>query len=206
MNDNRSHNRFSSDDSSDFEQRLREFQPTPPRSSWEDLESSMSFDRQVVAPKPHFSAWAKMVTHAAAALVGVALGVVLMLVWKADSAADTNNISGVAERLLDTPADSKGVKASNRKVADGIEPASFSVTSRRNFGPIGSGILTPLDRNIELRDWRNVSYDRLSSNVEPVSSTSSDVCKPMTAPQLLRELLDEQSEVSGGSGNTTNSG
>ena len=206
MNNDRFRNSFDREAPSDFERQLREFQPVAPHTSWDDIEASLSTCPRILSQRPQPLLLRKMATHAAATLMGIGIGAVVMLMLNTDVATDTIHDAEVAEQSSSTPDNSENLQVSALAVSDDVQPRSFAVASRRRMSPVGRSPLTPMDWDIESRDWRNVSYDRLSSNVEPVSSTSSDVCKPMTAPQLLRELLDEQSEVSGARGNTTNSG
>ena len=206
MNDNQFHDHCSSDDVNGFEQRLREFKPILPRTSWEDMESLMVEDQKVATLQSRSLVWSKLATHAAAALAGIALGVVLMLVWKADGSVEAINNAEVAEQTLDTPAGTKRSEVVKQKMVEDARPPSFSIASRRRLGSFRQGPLLPLDRNIELRDWRNVSYERLSSNIETVAPSPSDVGKPLTAPQLLQQLMNEQLEFSSRPKATTNSG
>ena len=206
MNDNQFSGHSSSDDLSDFEQRLREFQPIPPRTSWEDIESSMVDDQKVATPQSQSLVWSKIITHAAATLAGIALGVVLMLLWKFGGVIDATHNSGVAEQTLNKSADFENLQDVKQEADANDEPAVFLIANHKRRGPIRRGPLTPLDRNIEFRNWQNVSYRRLSPNSEPVFTGPSDVRKPMNAPQLLRQLLDEQSEVSKGREAIKNSG
>ena len=209
MNDNRFHDSFDRlgrEAPSDFERQLREFQPVAPHTSWDDIEASLSTGPKVSIQRPQPLLWRKMATHAAATLVGIGIGAVVMLMLNAEGANDVNHDAGVAAQSVSPLDSSENLQVITQTVADEVQPRSFAVAGRGRMNAVRRGPLTPMDWDIESRDWRNVSYDRLSSNAEPTSLDPSDVCQPMTAPQLLRELLDEQSEVSGGRGITTNSG
>jgi len=212
MNENQFQDRFEDEGSSDFERRLREFQPTPPRTSWEDIERSISLDQQVTVRRTPPSSWSKMATHAAATLAGVALGVALMLMLKNDGAPEVVLDSDVREQVVEEPVDSDRQKTTllqNKVAVNRHRNSSSSDRSVfRSARALRSGPLTPLHRNIDLQPWQNVSYDRMTFTAEP-SSTSiepSDFVQPMAAPQLLRQLLDEQSKSSNQRGNKTNSG
>ncbi len=170
-----------------FEQRLRSVKPAPPQTAWDDLPLSHEQQKASTVANPGTAPahWPRIATHAAATLIGVGIGVICMLMLRPAVAMLPPNESApqqvaVEQQLPDAAPKYTPVRPPIR---------------RREFQ--ASWPLTPLARDIEFRPWR-----RTPRNIRPVlfeestsTSEADQLDKPMSAHELMRELLNSQANL-----------
>ena len=190
-----------------FEEKLRAVEPSPPQTDWCEVAQLIEQSQKVVANSNRESSssstlyrnkdWLKVATHAAATLLGISIGVLWMLAMPptAGSSLAIDPEPRTERRVVeeDIPAPAPGDVApqelANRPKLDESKARSLSGLANRIAG---QGPMTPMTRTIESRPRHPVAYEfrpvSLEENVG--SSKPSRLDNPMSAPELIRELLN----------------
>lgn len=200
-----------------FEGQLNRLVPTPPKMDWETVADSISnIDSFAVSDSPSGglagSVGDKLVgrrvrfaTHALATMVGVGIGAAVMLLMQPVVAPPSNNnLETLAEESTD-PAVSVVKESMRNHVPQMSRTAIVEARWRPNYRATVRGeqvtrvwpgnfdlVEVALDRRFyQPRESFNVPIDDLetsNSQSEPLNSLD----QPLTAPQLMRQLLNEQ--------------
>jgi hypothetical protein len=195
---------------SDFERQLRSIKPSPPQTQWEDiameLNPKMDADSHIDSTLKPASVTGTATTHllrfashAAAVLIGVAIGIAAMAVQQPAAttvvrADETLTVNIKNDSVAAVPNDSETDHSSVEPEPEFHQEQRFFADGKPNsrYWP-----LTPMARGIDSQAWKHVSHLRPPSTAEqsiiPVVDSVSD--KPMSAQELLRELLQEQASL-----------
>ena len=196
---------------SPFEQQLRSIEPTPPQTAWQDIAESLEAQPKVgpsiLASPRQVPGWQRFATHAAATLIGVGLGAVLMVMLQSSSTTPVAVTPVDVEPTQQVAAEQESFKLDDSASNQLTNQQQFSRPQRlmppmnRNQ-TIRSWTLTPLARDIDSRPWERISYEQRpavdeDSSATPMPETSD---KPMSAPELLRQMLKDQAHWRSGRG------
>ena len=196
---------------SPFEQQLRSVKPAPPHTAWQDIAESLEAQPKVgpsiLASPRQVSGWLRIATHAAATLIGVGMGAVLMVMLQSAS-----TMPAAATPVEVEPTQQVAAEQESSKLDDS---ASNQLTSQQQFSrpqrlipsidgnrTMRSWTLTPLARDIDSRPWERISYEQRPTVDEDSSATPmpDSMDKPMSAPELLRQMLKDQAHWRSGRG------
>ena len=190
---------------SPFEQQLRSIEPTSPQAAWRDIAASLEAQPKVgpsiLASPRQVPGWQRIATHAAATLIGVGLGAVLMVMLQSSSTTPA----------AVTPVDVEPTQpvAARQEKSKLDDPASNQLTNQQQFSrpqrllpsingnrTMRSWTFTPLARDIDSRPWERISYEQRpvvdeESSASPLPDSTD---KPMSAPELLRQMLKDQAQ------------
>ena len=207
-------NKFESSEPTDrwdaFEDQLSRLVPTPPMMDWEAVADSISNVDSAVAvdSTSDRSAGRRMpfVSHALATMVGVAIGATVMLLMQpAVGPASNNDLETLAKESTD-PAVAVVKQSKPNDIPQTSDPASVQPRWRRDYLDRlrGEQVTRVWPANFDLADVAlsrqfyqpGESFDVPGDGLETSNSNSEsedDFDQPLTAPQLMRKMLNEQS-------------
>lgn len=177
-----------------FEQQLRSIKPTPPKMQWQDMPQMperqptlSASSRTSAAPVAHSTTrWLRIATHAAATLIGIGIGAICVLALQPEVVAtQPDNVD---------PAPSQFAMEQERPdAAPTYSPVQQSV---RRWQFQTSWPLTPLTGSIEPWPRHRLPNDLLPVSLETPAATfePDQLGKPMSAPELMREMLNKQAQ------------
>lgn len=191
-------------DISAFEQQLRSTAPTPPKTAWDDMRQLLEQQQTMSVRSSHVPAvrstarWLRVLTHSAAALIGIGIGVTWVLMLQ-PAVAKAPLIEAEPMRQVSSEQDRTDVAPKNtanrqmvRMDAHDSQGRILSMFGNQNIVSLPLTPLTPLPRDAASRSQRRIPRDL--SPMSPVESettfepTASD--NPMSAPELMREMLN----------------
>lgn len=184
---------------SPFEQQLRSVTPAPPQTEWQEIAQLLKPQSKVTTSAPQVSGWQRIATHAAATLIGVGLGAVLMVMLQPATttpAAATSVDVEVTQQIAAEPERSKSDQAASNQIVrqQEFENDRYLMPPMNRNQTMRWWTLTPLVRDINSRPWGRISYEQQPTVDEDSSATPMPAVpdKPMSAPELLRQMLKDQ--------------
>ena len=199
MNEDYQSPKFDSDDDLDaFEQQLRGISPAPPSTTWESLAATLPMTERAAVRRAPAPRWPRIVSHAAATMVGVGIGAVAMLMLHSaatiDPAADGEIAQQVEESSTQTP---------ELVFEDALPPIRrqnvvYRASGNRIIRPWPVESVTPLNVLRPRRsEWINTSRpadeEQTGDPTTPWPTLEPD--DPLAAPRLMEQLLNELSST-----------
>lgn len=188
---------------SPFEQQLYSVKPVPSQTEWQEiaqlLEPQSKVGSSILASRRQVPGWQRIATHAAATLIGVGLGAALMVMLQppiATTAATASVDVEVTHQIAAEPERSKSDQAASNQIVrqQEFENDRYLMPPMNRNQTMRWWTLTPLVRDINSRPWGRISYEQRPTVDEDSSATPMPTAsdKPMSAPELLRQMLKDQ--------------